>query len=881
MTAPDSSLKQDPRYSEALRHFQSGNWHEAIEALMDLEGVYPDQPEVQSLLEQARLKAGLEEDWGERIKTRRVPVAARKIAVRVALVLLVIAAIFGAVNLYRRVYLPRKALMTVQAQGVELREQAQQAQARGDYQLAKDSWSDLLQITPDDAEAKAGLAEAERQIQLVVDYEAAMTDLAGGDVESARARLLDIEARFPGYRDVARQLEGLDRSERPRELFAQAEQHYAAGRWQEAIKAYEALREENASYEKGVVEAHLFDSHLALGQSFVSEWPENDQAAVLQAQQSFRQALSLRPQEERATEEQDLTYVYVNALEFLDAGDWQEGVALLRSIYEQRPDYMGGQATERLYRAYLSLGDSYLAAGDAEEAGIIYERAARLEMDDVSEALVRISGLIPGLTPTATPTPSPTPTPTLTSTPTVGPTPLPTPRPTPMPIWYYAGWVAFLSDRDGGGLFVMRSDGSSVAQMDSMDLLVYEQLLEAQRRSPDGKSRVYAESEGGSSEPTDLYVFRDDLPPDWLRRRVLVDHGKHCYDPAWSPDGEKVVFVSQVTANDEIWVVDADGSDDEQLTSNDWEWDKQPTWSPDGSQIAFWSNRVSGRKQIWVMNADGTDQHNISNNEYNDWGPLWISPALVDRVAEAVEAAKTEKAEVRATLEVLQRESAPPTATPTSTPTATPTSPPVPTDTPVPTVEPTPTEEVAAVADPWEAGRVAFRSDRSGDVGIYTMDPEGGDVQQVSDEARYRQLLQSDGLSPDGTQRLIVLNTDQNLDIYAVAEGEAQRRLTSNSRADYDPAWSPDGRTIAFTSERYDGGDIFLMEADGDNDVRLTSETAGTDRRPSWSPDGRQIVFWSDRVVGRKQIWVMNSDGSGQRNISGNPYNDWDPVWIK
>lgn len=191
----------------------------------------------------------------------------------------------------------------------------------------------------------------------------------------------------------------------------------------------------------------------------------------------------------------------------------------------------------------------------------------------------------------------------------------------------------------------MRSDGTEVSQLDMVDWGVYQQLMEEMRRSPDGTTRVYAEAEGGPSEPTDLFIFRDDLPPDWLRRWVLVDHGKHVYDPAWSPDGQRVVFVSQVTGNDEIWMINGDGSDDEQLTYNDWQWDKFPTWSPDGSQIAFWSNRIAGYAQIWVMNADGSDQHNVSKSESDDWQPVWIRPDLISRAEEAIAEAQTARKE--------------------------------------------------------------------------------------------------------------------------------------------------------------------------------------------------------------------------------------------
>ena len=63
--------------------------------------------------------------------------------------------------------------------------------------------------------------------------------------------------------------------------------------------------------------------------------------------------------------------------------------------------------------------------------------------------------------------------------------------------------------------------------------------------------------------------------------------------------------------------------------------------------------------------------------------------------------------------------------------------------------------------------------------------------------------------------------------------------------------------------------------------TRLTFNDWEWDKHPTWSPDGAKIAFWSNRDTARRQIWVMNADGSGQRNLSNSDYNDWDPVWVR
>jgi Tol biopolymer transport system component len=108
-----------------------------------------------------------------------------------------------------------------------------------------------------------------------------------------------------------------------------------------------------------------------------------------------------------------------------------------------------------------------------------------------------------------------------------------------------------------------------------------------------------------------------------------------------------------------------------------------------------------------------------------------------------------------------------------------------------------------------------------------------------------------------------VSNRDGNSEIYVMnADGSGQTRLTkSDEKVNNDyPAWSPDGKKIAFVSDRDGNAEIYVMNTDGSLLIRLTNNKAG-DYFPTWSPDGQKIAFVSDQE-GAYKVCMLNSDGS-------------------
>lgn len=104
-------------------------------------------------------------------------------------------------------------------------------------------------------------------------------------------------------------------------------------------------------------------------------------------------------------------------------------------------------------------------------------------------------------------------------------------------------------------------------------------------------------------------------------------------------------------------------------------------------------------------------------------------------------------------------------------------------------------------------------------------------------------------------------------------DGTGQTRLTDNSDEDNLPSFSPDGTKIAFSSRRDGVQEIYIMDSDGNGQTNLSNVLIAHDFAPSFSSDGTKIAFGSGRD-GNAEIYMMNSDGTGQANLTNNGSGD-------
>ena len=273
----------------------------------------------------------------------------------------------------------------------------------------------------------------------------------------------------------------------------------------------------------------------------------------------------------------------------------------------------------------------------------------------------------------------------------------------------------------------------------------------------------------------------------------------------------------------EIYVMDADGKNQRRLTNNPAN-DHSPSWSPDGKRIAFISDRDGHPSRI----------------------PGWFTSEIYVMNADGSNPQNLTN---------------------------------------------NPHDDRSPSWSP-DGKHITFESWRDGNGEIYVMDADGGNQLNLTNnpDPNGHPNDAQPSWSPDGAHIVfrarrkghVVHNLDTTSEIYVMdADGGNEQRLTENRNNDWNPAWSPDGKRIAFQADRkgdFENFDIYVMDADGGNQQKLTDHRAW-DGSPSWSPNGERIAFRSRRD-GNGEIYVMDADGGNPQNLTNNPGGDFGPAWL-
>ena len=186
---------------------------------------------------------------------------------------------------------------------------------------------------------------------------------------------------------------------------------------------------------------------------------------------------------------------------------------------------------------------------------------------------------------------------------------------------------------------------------------------------------------------------------------------------------------------------------------------------------------------------------------------------------------------------------------------------------------------------------IAFLNENGTQGDIYLIRPDGTDLRRLTksnDISRDGNLV----WSPDGKQLAYSAYLNENIEIYVMDLEDALQGAIASQQLTHSPAftrnlvtsWSPDGSRLAFSSDRDGNTEIYLMNVDGSNVVRLTNNPA-SDTEPGWSPDDKLIAFSSDRD-GNIEIYIMDVEKTLQsageanvRRLTIHPGDDTGPAW--
>jgi Tol biopolymer transport system component len=339
--------------------------------------------------------------------------------------------------------------------------------------------------------------------------------------------------------------------------------------------------------------------------------------------------------------------------------------------------------------------------------------------------------------------------------------------------------------------------------------------------SPNGDTVAFQSYRDGNFH---IWTMRPD--GSGIRQRTFGPYDDR--EPAFSPDGTRLAFSSDRAGSYDIWVLDI-GSGRLQRWTDDPDEESQPTWSSDGNEIAFVKARAEEPPErigqsvtltadtIEAVSADGTPRTLVTEEEGTIAAPSWSPDGARVAYTLSTETSSILKISGEA---VAENED----------------------------VFPFPAEWVSEEELVYSAdGKIRRRDLTTGTVrnvpftARFDLDrPAYRGKRYDFDSTRSRPVkgIASPVLSPDGRRIAFgALN-----DLWVMRIGARPHRLTDDGYLEADPAWSPDGRFLAYSSDRAGSIDLYLREMQTGSTRRLTSDP-GAEAAASWSPDGTQIAY--------------------------------------